>query len=58
MRHLATELVKALNKFAVGAVPGHGRAERASPRTRVRLGQVRVFHRKNAGASAQVGGHA
>ena len=57
-RHLATELVKALNKLAVGAVPGHGRTERASPRPRIRLGQVRVLHRQDAGASAQVGGHA
>ena len=56
-RHLATELVKALNKLTVGAVPGHGRTERASPRARVRLGQVRVLHRQDAGASAQVGGH-
>ena len=58
MRHLATELVKALNKLAVGAVPGHGRTERASPRSRIRLGQVRVLHRQDAGASTQVGGHA
>ena len=57
-RHLAAELVKALNKLAVGAVPGHGRTERASPRSRIRLGQVRVLHRQDAGASTQVGGHA
>ena len=58
MRHLATELVKALNKLTVGAVPGHGRTERASPRPRIRLGQMRVLHRQDAGASTQVGGHA
>ena len=57
-RHLATELVKALNKLTVGAVPGHGRTERASPRPGIRLGQVRVLHRQDAGASTQVGGHA
>ena len=57
-RHLAAELVKALNKLTVGAVARHGRTERASPRARVRLGQVRVLHRKDAGAGTQVGGHA
>ena len=57
-RHLATELVKAINKLTVGAIPGHGRAERASPRPRIRFGQVRVLHRQDAGASTQVGGHA
>ena len=58
MRHLATELVKSLNKLTVGAVSRHGRTERASPRSRIRLGQVRVLHRQDAGASTQVGGHA
>ena len=57
MRHLPTEFIKALNKLTVRAVPGHGRTERASPRPRIRFGQVRVLHRQDAGASTQVGGH-